>query len=86
MIKKLYILTLGILLAGCVTMQTLTSADEIEASISCITDDFSGLTTCEIPEKNTCTQTGTDTVMNCAGSRTVTKLKMAPKQHVKQMR
>lgn len=81
MIKKLYILTLGILLAGCVAakLQTLTSADEVEASISCITDEFSGLTTCEIPEKNTCTQTGTDTVMNCAGSRTVTKLKMAHK-------
>lgn len=65
-----------IALSACVQITTLKTAQEVEDSITCTTDDFSGITSCEMPLKSTCND-GTDSVFNCAGARINSRLRVS---------
>ena len=55
---------------------TFKTPEEVETSITCETDEFSSLTTCKMPNKNTCSDDGSDSEMNCVGNRTYSSLRV----------
>jgi hypothetical protein len=63
--KKLLILFAIVALGGC-RAKTFATAQEVEDAFKCETDDFSGLTTCNMQEKLTCSHDGSD--WNCPSS------------------
>lgn len=65
--KKLLILSSLLMLSACITTETLKTAQEVENSITCTKDDFSGITNCKMPIKSTCGTDGTDAYMSCNG-------------------
>lgn len=76
---KHLILSSLLVLSACVQVSTLKTAQEVENSITCTTDDFSDITSCEMPLKSTCSMDGTDSYMNCAGYVVHSRLKLIHK-------
>lgn len=77
--KKLLILSSFVALSACVQVMTLKTADEVEESILCTTDDFSDITSCDVPLKRTCSIDGSDSYMHCAGYQAYSTLKLTHK-------
>lgn len=73
--KKLFMLSSLAALAACVQIETLKTAQDVETSITCAKDEFSGITSCEMPLKSTCND-GTDVNMNCVGARVHSRLRL----------
>lgn len=65
-----------LILAACVNEQVFYDPQAAFESVECDFDEFRGDTTCVMPEKNTCSEDGSNSVMSCTGTRTYSKLKV----------
>lgn len=73
--KKILLFVSVLGLSAC-TARYLTDPQAAFDSVECETDSFNGMTSCFMPEKNTCGADGSDAVGWCAGNRSYSKLKV----------
>lgn len=79
--RKLLIISSLVALSACVQAVTLKTVDEVEEAITCTEDDFSGVTSCDLPLKHTCSIDGSDSYMHCAGYNAYSRLKLTHKNN-----